>query len=724
MTARSTWTIPNTPFSSAHCNNYTRGSSTEPRASGRWTIDERCRVTLPTNVRVDSPHPTVVVDSGGNVISANALARTMLGREGEDLSGWSFEKLVGFAAPLPHHCATMDPDDGDLAILSPSTFAERVQQANGSRLAVEVSCSHIQTDNECYTLIHLCDVSRRHEAAVRLQQLSSALEQIDDHAVITDFAGIILYVNRAFEEVSGYKREFAIGKTMNIVKSGKHDQAFYLNLWRILRAGEVFRGEIVNRNARGDLYIDEQRISPFTDGRTGDTYYIATGRDVTERRFRDPLTGLPTRAALLDRIEHAATRDARHPSPYGLVFLDLDRFRTVNAAHGVGAGDAVLVEVGDRIRHTIRKLDSVAQVSHLDRDEFAILLEELHGIEDARRVAQRLLDAISAPVTLANGDRVVVTASIGIALPTSKETSPEALLLEAESAMRRAKAMPDDPCQVFDLAMHQRAQARLRLETELRSAVFGCELVLEYQPIVSLHTGQITGCEALVRWDHPTRGRLQPTEFIPVAEETGCIVSLGEQVLMLACREASAWRRLRTQPIAVAVNVSVRQLIDEKFVRTVERTLDEARLPPELLKLEVTESAVAQDPDRVIDVLQQLKGLGVQLLIDDFGTGHSSLNRLTQFPIDKLKIDRSFVWQLPQNPHACAVASTIIAMAHSLRMGVIAEGVETIEQALFLRKLTCQEMQGFLFSKPVSATDFERLVATGQLLELPAERVQ
>lgn len=684
----------------------------DPRTSGRWLTDERNSAVMFASTRVDSPHPTVVLDDQHKVISMNAFAALVLQRQDEDLRGWLVQDLLGFAIGPPSPTSDDLVPSSSNANAAQSTISERARRRDGTTFPVEVTCSQLHCQAQRFTIIHFCDVSARHAAETRLRQLSSALEQIADHAVIADSSGIVLYVNRAFEELTGIARDTAIGKTMDIIKSGKHDDAFYADLWAALRSGSVFRGELVNRNARGDLYVDEQRISPFVDEETGVTYYIATGRDVTERRFRDPLTGLPTRAGMIDRVSQAVARAERQPttSRFAVVFIDLDRFQNVNDAHGHSAGDHVLVETGRRIRQTVRKVDSVAQVSHLDRDEFAVLLEDLRNLEDVRLVAQRLIEAIREPIDLPDGPSIVITASIGIASQTVDHDSPETILRDAEIAMRRANATPDEPCQVFDLAMHERAHNRLRLETELRSALSRDEFVLHYQPIVSLASGQITSCEALVRWNHPTRGFVPPLDFIGIAEETGLIVPLGQLVLEKACRQARAWQSMGLGELSVAVNVATRQLTEGQLVDTVKRILSATGLAPRLLKIEITESAAASNADIAIAVLHALRQLGVELLIDDFGTGYSSLSRLTRFPLNKLKIDRSFVMKIPDSRHDNAVASTIVAMAHSLGLGVIAEGVETHDQAAFLHSIGCEEMQGYLFSKPVVASEFELLL--------------
>lgn len=690
----------------------------EPRASAHWRADRRSSATLAAAMRVNCPHPTVVVDEIGRVVSLNSFAKFMLDRLEQDVIGWTTEELLGFSIEVTSSSAEASPPPNQDLNAAQSTFSERARRRDGSTFPVEVTCAQLQLQERSLTIIHFCDVSARHAAETRLRQLSTALEQIADHAVITDSDGRILYVNRAFECVTGYSSAQVIGKTMSLINSGHHDAAFFAALWQTIRSGQVFRAEIVNRKASGDLYIDEQSISPFIDKQSGATYYIATGRDVSDRRLRDPLTGLPTRDALLARVEVAMARMKRSPNEayFALIFIDLDRFKNVNDAHGNLVGDQVLVEMGNRIRQAVRDTDAVAQVSHLDRDEFAVLVEELQGIEDVRRIAQRLDNLIRMPIRVPDGSLIVVTASIGISTPTPGHGTPDAILQDAETAMRKAKSTPDEPCQMFDLAMHRRAQNRLHLESDLRAAISRDEFVLHYQPIVSFASGRITGCEALVRWLSPTRGFVSPLDFIEISEETGLIVPLGQLVLEKACRQTRGWHDRGFEDISVAVNVSTRQLFEEQFVDAVRRILEETRLEPRLLKIEITESAAARDPERVISVLLALKNLGISLLIDDFGTGHSSLSRITRFPLHKLKIDRSFVTQIPNSYNDNAIASTIVAMAHGLGLGVIAEGVETLDQAEFLCDLGCEEMQGYLFSKPVAASDFEQLLLSDKRL--------
>lgn len=699
------------------------GSNSLPAAytSGQWSRSDRSAAGILGTALVDSPHPTIVSDGSGRVVSMNDFAAILLQRQGESVHGLTVEEVLGF--PLNPQSSQVDeaPPSSHLANAAQSTFSGRARRRDGTTIPVEVTCALLELGGKQVTIVHFCDVSARCLAETRTRQLSLALEQIADLAVITDTSGTVLYVNRAYEEATGFSRGAVVGTRADLSRLGKQNRDSYEELQSTLSAGAVYRGEFLSRTPRGDLHVYELRVAPFSDQESSDQFYIAIGRDVTDRHFRDTLTGLPTRAALLDRLTHALARAERSPGErqFALVFIDLDRFKSINVAHGKPLGDWVLIEMGRRIRKTVRRIDAVAQVSHLDRDEFAVLLEDLHSPEDVRLVAQRILDAIRSPLTLPDGSVIVVAASIGVAFPTSGHTTPEAVLQDAETAMRRAKATPEDPCQVFDLTMHERAQRRFHLETELRSGIRRDEFVLHYQPIVSLLTGKITSCEALVRWNHPTRGFVPPLDFIGIAEESGLIVQLGQLVLEKACQQASDWQALVACGLSVAVNVSTRQLADSHFVDTVKHTLATTRLPPHLLKVEVTESVATINPEATIAILSALRELGIELLIDDFGTGHSSLSRLTRFPLNKLKVDRSFVMQLPDSPHDNAVASAIVAMAQSLGLGVIAEGVETHQQASHLRLLGCEEMQGYLFSKPLPAAEFAQLIQSDRRLSLP-----
>ena len=423
--------------------------------------------------------------------------------------------------------------------------------------------------------------------------------------------------------------------------------------------------------------------------------------------YHDPLTGLPNRALLLDRLGQALARAGRRGEPVALLFLDLDRFKRVNDGLGHAAGDRLLVAVGERLRACARAGDTVAR---LGGDEFTLLLEGLTDAAEAEAVAAAVAAALEAPVVL-DGQPVAVTASIGVALAGPGGAEPAGLLRDADVAMYRAKARGKARVEVFDAAMAAGARERVAFEADLRQAVERGELRLAYQPIVELATGRVVGAEALARWAHPARGVVLPDAFVPLAEETGLIVPLGRWVLAEACRQGRAWQDRFPTPPTVSVNLSPRQFQQPGLVEEVAAALRSTGLAPDRLQLEITEGAVMADADGAVATLRQLRGLGVRLAIDDFGTGYSSLGYLQRFPIDLLKVDRRFVAGLGRDAGDTAIVEAVVGLAHALRLRVVAEGVETVEQAGRLRELGCELGQGYHFGRPAAAEAMAALMA-------------
>jgi diguanylate cyclase (GGDEF)-like protein/PAS domain S-box-containing protein len=432
--------------------------------------------------------------------------------------------------------------------------------------------------------------------------------------------------------------------------------------------------------------------------------------DITDRTMHDPLTGLPNRALFVDRLEHAALRTQRHPDAlFAVILLDIDRFKLVNDSLGHAIGDQLLGVVARRLEASLRPGDTVAR---LGGDEFAILLEEIADVGDAVQVAQRTQEVLAEPYTL-DGHEVFTTASMGIALSGSESARPEDFLRDADTALHRAKALGKARHEVFDATMHTRAVTRLRIETDLRRAIERREFRLHYQPIVALPSGRIAGFEALMRWAHPDRGLVPPMEFIPVAEDTGLIAQIGEWGFGEACRQMRTWHeRFSTQPpLMISVNLSGKQFAQPDLADRLERILRETGLSPESLKIEITESVLMDNPESAALTLARFRALNVQISLDDFGTGYSSLGYLHRFPIDTLKVDRSFVNAMGREGDGSVIVRTIITLAHSLGMTVVAEGAETKEQVAQLTALGCEYAQGYFFAKPMSAEDAAALIA-------------
>ena len=435
--------------------------------------------------------------------------------------------------------------------------------------------------------------------------------------------------------------------------------------------------------------------------------------DITGGKVADALTGLPNRLLFIDRLVRLIEHTKRHKDYlFAVLFLDLDGFKMINDSLGHGIGDQLLVGVANRLEKCLRVSDTVTRIeklftlARLGGDEFTILLDQVKDSSDATLVAERIMKAIAAPFIL-DGKKLFTSVSIGVALSNIGYDKPEDLLRDADTAMYRAKTLGKGRYEVFDLDMRASVMARLQLEMDLRTALEREEFRNFYQPIVSLDSGRITGFEALLRWQHPSRGLLSPLEFIPVAEETGMIREIGWWNLQRACRQISVWNACRNSspPLTMSVNLSVKQFLQPNLAAEIGKLLREVGLPPDILKLEITESTVMADPSAAVEMLLQIKSLGVQLSIDDFGTGYSSLSYLHRFPLDTLKIDSSFTKAMGQAGDSMEIVRTILPMANSLRLNVIAEGVETAEQLAILRKLRCEYAQGYYFSKPVTAEE-------------------
>ncbi len=441
--------------------------------------------------------------------------------------------------------------------------------------------------------------------------------------------------------------------------------------------------------------------------------------DITEGKVSDPLTGLPNRLLFIDRVGRLVKHSKRRKDHlFAVLFMDLDGFKMINDSMGHLIGDQLLLGVANRLEKCLRSTDTVARigetftVARLGGDEFTVLLDHIKDPSAAKRAAERMMKALAPPFIL-GGKEVFTSVSIGIALSNPAYEQPEDILRDADTAMYRAKSLGKARYEVFDADMRASVMARLQLETDLRHALERGEFRNFYQPIVALVSGEIAGFEALLRWQHPTRGLLGPSEFIPVAEETGLIRELGWWNLREACRQISEWRAglIAHSNLTISVNLSAKQFLQPNLVEDIGKLLVELALPPEALKLEITESTVMADPSAAVEMLQQIKSLGIRLAIDDFGTGYSSLSYLHRFPLDTLKIDRSFISVMEDDGEGMEIARSIVPMANNLRLDVVAEGVETIQQVALLKKLECKYGQGFYFSRPLSAEGIAALLA-------------
>ncbi|MEW8374418.1 MAG: EAL domain-containing protein [Candidatus Thiodiazotropha sp.] len=550
-------------------------------------------------------------------------------------------------------------------------------------------------------------------AEEKLRLAERAFQNTAEGITVTDVNGDIVSTNPAFEAITGYTHEEVMGQNPRILKSGHHEPSFYRDMWDTLLKAGHWRGEIWNRRKNGDVYPEWLTISAVKDNRGDTTHYVGVFTDITQIKeaqdqinflaHHDALTQLPNRALFRERFDHALMHARRESNSIALLFLDLDRFKTVNDTLGHPSGDLVLLEVSRRMSNIIRSSDTIAR---LGGDEFVLLLEEQTSAQHAAVVARKLIDLFSTPMNIGEHE-LVVTASIGITLYPNDGDDPDLLIRHADRAMYEAKQQGRNTYRFFTQALTEGALERLMMENELRRAISRDELILHYQPIVDIKTRQLRGVEALVRWQHPKQGLIAPGRFIELAEEIGIIGDIGKWVLHTACTQLARWDRDEFRVPRISVNLSVQQ-IDQTLVMQVSDELQISALAPERLELEVTESMLMRNPELSRTVLGELKAIGVNFAIDDFGTGYSSLAYLKLLPLDRLKIDRSFVRDIGQDANDEAIVRAIIAMSNSLGLESVAEGVESPEQAQFLQQAGSDLAQGFLYSRPLSAEEIFR----------------
>jgi diguanylate cyclase (GGDEF)-like protein/PAS domain S-box-containing protein len=559
-----------------------------------------------------------------------------------------------------------------------------------------------------------------------IQLALTVLRGCRDGICIADADANILLINDMFSKMSGYNFDEVKGQNPRVLKSGLQDDAYYLAMWQSLLEHGSWEGEISNKHKDGSFYTEWLRISSVLDeaGRPshyiGQFGYVADQKRLVDRinhlyQF-DPLTGLPARTLFLDRMEQALVATRRSGRCAAAILVNLDRFRRLNDTLGQATGDRVLVDMAHRFTRQIRQGDTVARLSG---NEFCLLLCNLSAPEDAILLAQRLQETIAAPLEHET-EPLIVTASIGISVAPRDGEDAEALLKAADAALIRAKLDGGNCVSFYSPSMDANAKRHRLIESRLHGALARGELSVAYQPQNNLDSGNIIGTEALLRWRDVELGPVSPAEFIPVAEETGLIIPIGNWVLRQACAQNKEWLDHGLARIRVAVNLSTRQFRGDTLVNEVTDVLRETGLPAELLELEVTESALINDIDGAVATCRKLKALGIKLSLDDFGTGYSSLAYVARFPFDKLKIDQSFVADITHNPANAAIATAAIAIAHGLNLSVLAEGVETEAQAIFLRNRRCHAMQGYLFSRPCPPEEVSQLLRQQARLHLGA----
>lgn len=654
------------------------------------------------------------LDKDGVIVFANPAAAAMTGRPVEGLVDRALAELI-------------DPS------LSARTRAQLLRAALGGRLPasvdmvfsrgtegvfpVEFASAPIEEDGTAVgSVMVFRDVTERRRSEEKLRLAATVFETTAEAVIVMDADQRVTAVNPAFTEITGYSAEEVIGQLPSFLTGGTRHKEAAAALWEGVRKFGRWEGELWNRRKSGEDYAERLAVSSIADERGVIQQYVVVLSDITQRKLDeeriryqanyDALTGLPNRALFLDRLNQAVSVSARSGQRVGLMFIDLDGFKLVNDTLGHDIGDRLLQEAGARLSSCVRSYDTVAR---LGGDEFTIIMPNLGDGQSAAPVAQRIIDSLEQPFDLV-GQEALVSASIGITVFPDDAADAQTLLKNADAAMYRAKEHGKANYQFFTSDLNLEVTERRVIKSGLSKAFERGEFDLYYQPKISLSDGRITGVEGLLRWRSGERGMIPPAKFIPVMEETGLIGTVGEWAIEMACQQHREWAELGFPNIRVAVNLSVRQLRQAGLAQTIERMLDRAGITAAGLELEITESMIMKDTENAVSFLRELHEMGIHLAMDDFGTGYSSLSYLKRFPLHTIKIDRSFVADIVTDPDDLQIIRTIITMGHSLRRRIIAEGVETAEQKAILRRLRCDEIQGYLISPPVPAAEITRML--------------
>jgi len=587
---------------------------------------------------------------------------------------------------------------------------------NGEVRTVEVYSSPYQYDHHLviYAIVH--DISERVKAERGLREAATVFEASSEAIMVTDNSGVIRRINQAFTQMTGYTQADAIGQTPRLLKSDRHDEAFYKSMWERLMAQGRWEGELWNRRKNGEVFPVWQIISTVRDEQGRGVGYVSLFIDITQKKrdedeiaYRanyDALTGLPNRNLLAERLNQALKQARREGSRVAVMFIDLDFFKQVNDTLGHAVGDRLLQLVAERMRMCVRETDTIAR---LGGDEFVILLMDIDAIAPAGIVAEKLIAQMVEPFTI-EGNELHIGASIGITIFPDDGRDVDTLFRNADLAMYRAKTMGRNNAQFFEPALTTAALDRRALENDLRGALSRHEFRLHFLPLVDLASSKIMGVEALLRWQHPQRGLLEPGNFVPLAEETGLIREIGNWALEEACRQLAGWEAAGHH-LTLALNVSIRQLPEALAVKNILAVLYKYGLAPQQIVLEITESILLAESPAIQQWFIDAGAAGLHLAIDDFGTGYSSLAYLKRFPVRHVKIDKTFVRDMTADAGNRALVEAILAMAHSLGLSVVAEGVENVGQASLLQARACELAQGYLYSQPLPADELLTLLS-------------
>lgn len=668
----------------------------------------------------DSNLPHVVLDpENGRMIDGNDAAAHIYGLD-------SRKALVGLSPVAVS--AEFQYDGTDSATTARNAVARcmrdgeyvtewRHRRPDGTEWDAEIRLAAFKMGGKTLIQIALRDVTERKKNEESLRLAATVFENTDEGILITDKDGIIVAANPAFTEITGYTEQEAIGQSPRLLQSGYHDTAFYQRLWKSLLVHDRWQGEIWNQHKNLRIFPEWLTISAVKNAQNVTTHYVAVFSDIsvikeaqealTFQANHDPLTNLPNRKLLRQRIELAIQRAERQRRQIAVLFIDLDRFKNVNDTMGHSVGDALLIEAARRMSALLRPSDTLARWGG---DEFVLLVEEDVSVANVSGLADKLLDVFRQSL-MVEVHEIDITTSIGVSLYPDNAGDVDSLLSQADMAVYQAKDEGRNGLQFYEARFGVDVEERMKLEVALRRVVKRGELLLHYQPQIDLDSGRLIGVEALLRWQHPELGIVPPARFIPIAEDVGAIHEIGDWVLEEACRQFSAWRNAGVEVPRIAVNLSAQQIERITLLATMERLLGQYGLKPTELELEVTESSLMRKVESVGRVLDGLRALGLQLSVDDFGTGYSSLSYLKRLPVQRLKIDRSFVQDIGLDANDESLVRAITALGHSLSLELVAEGVEREEQLAFLRKVGCEYAQGYFFARPMTADGVAEFVA-------------
>ncbi len=650
----------------------------------------------------------------------------------------AFSKMTGYS---PEEAIGMLPKDLVKSGVQPREFYDELwntilngevwhgelvnKRKDGTVYAEEMTITPVYAENSAIThfIAVKQDISERKKNEEQLREAAAVMQNTHEGVVITDTTPHIIAVNDAYTTITGYSREEAIGKDPSILNSGRQDDSFYEFMWKTLLKDGFWQGELWNRRKNGEIYPQWLSISAVLNDKQQPVRYIGVFSDISKLKesqsqleflaHHDPLTRLFNRSAVESRMEHELELAKRHHLALSVLFIDLDRFKQVNDSFGHLIGDELLCSVAERLRARLRDGDILGR---LGGDEFILLAVPLQEKQDAAVIARDILLALSEPFNLSTGHELFIGGSIGISLFPDNGLTVAELTKNADAAMYLAKENGRNQFSFYTPELNSDARMKLELENDLRRAVLHNELHLHYQAKVNIDSGQISGAEALVRWKRSDGSWISPKEFIPVAEKSGVILSIGNWVIDQTCSQIRTWIKEGLPEICVAVNVSARQFRSGHLDNLVRNALEKYDIEPHRLELELTESMLMNDPERAIDTMDKLKKIGVKISLDDFGTGYSNFGYLRRFPIDSLKIDQSFVRGVAIKPDDAMIVDSIIGLAQRMKLHVIAEGVETADQLHYLRTNHCDEIQGFYFSKALSADAFAELLRSGKKL--------